>query len=440
MGFIIGFIAIFIYFRKNFKIRKQKWYDFVIAGLAFIAYTIASYYIDFGFYHLLLIFAVHVSIYYLAVGMRWIEASFAGTLLLFTFYSTRGVILSIYALIKNQSIAEISNSSDALIISHIASIVGFFILLVFVKFMKREKFVLLFSVKRQTIFLTLYTLIEVCYIYIINQGRYVLTNNIWYSLTYLSTSILSIAVFGYILHNIIRLIKTIENEIYTVRLEEQLDNQIIHYEQYQSYIKELAKFKHDHGNLMKSLKQLIKSNNNEKALELLDESIEDDIFEAMSAIEKTSNSFIVDAIIFDYANKCKINHIDFKSSVKFPNSINFSQLELMKIFSNVLSNALEASIKSPENKRFITISSKAVSNWLVIKISNNYETDIIVEDDQYITSKSDKVLHGFGLRIINDIITKKGGLVKFFIDKNKKVFSVQLSIPKTTLDNQKDDE
>ncbi|CCV64242.1 probable sensor protein, similar to CitA [Alteracholeplasma palmae J233] len=432
MGFIIGFIVLFIYFRKNFKVRKQHWYEFLLAGIIFTIYSALVYYIDFGFYTLILILTVHISVYYLAIGMRWIEAFFSGILMLFAFYSTRGIILSSYALINNTSIHEIAISSNSLLISHIASITGFLLIFAIVKIIKTENLILLFSIKKQTIFLTFYVFIEVGYIYVVNQGKYIFDSNLWYSLTYLFTSILSIALFGYISNNIIRLIKAIETEIYTNRLEEQLDMQITHYKQYQSHVKELAKFKHDYYNIMQSLQHMIAADNKNEAISFIQESIGDDTFKSMPIIEKTSNSFIVDSIIFDYSNKCKQNNIKFDSDLRFPNSINFTQLELMKIFSNILSNALDASVKSKEDKRFISITTKAVSNWLVIKITNNYETPIVIENNHYITSKSDRILHGFGIKIVDDIITKKGGMSKLLIDKNSKIFSIQLSIPKTT--------
>ncbi|WP_162140111.1 sensor histidine kinase [Haploplasma axanthum] len=431
MGFIIGFIITLVYFKLNFKTGKRHWFEYIIASLIIATYVLISVYIDLGDYALPFSLVIQILVFYFGIRMRLLDALFLGTLYIFNYYSSRGIVLSAYSLIVNKNIQEISSSSALIVISHITSLLSLLLLIALVLILKKERLKLLFSVPKQVFFLTCYTLIEIAFIYMVNQGRYILDNNLWYSLTYFFTSLLSIIVFSYILRNILNLIKLIENEVYTVKLEEQLDMQLTHYEKYQSYITEMAKFKHDYYSVIKSIQTYVLNAKNDEALTFIKEILAEEQEINIPILEKTSNSFIVDAIIFDYSNKCILNNINFSSNLKFPNTIKFTQLELMKVFTNILSNALEASIQSPIDKRFIKIKSSAVNNWLVVSISNNYYNEIIIDNNDYVTTKSDRVLHGLGLKIVNEIITKKGGFTQASVNKERKIFTIQLSIPKT---------
>ena len=65
-----------------------------------------------------------------------------------------------------------------------------------------------------------------------------------------------------------------------------------------------------------------------------------------------------------------------------------------------------------EDKRIIKLAVFTQNQFLFIKLDNYYTNEINVINGNYMTTKRDKMNHGFGLKSINSIVEKYGGSVK----------------------------
>ena len=218
-------------------------------------------------------------------------------------------------------------------------------------------------------------------------------------------------------------------------LEEQYERQVRHYKSYQKYTESFRAFKHDYRSMMVVLKSLIRTNDNEKALLLID-----DMFEEMQkkvvVHKKYSDSVILDAMLQDLSNICEENKIRLSSNVSLPRNTGLSTIDAVRIFSNFINNAVEACYKVPVSDRFIDIVSTNELKWVTLQVVNSYNGKSHVHNGKFLTTKPEKQCHGLGLRIVEQIAEGLGGFVIYEEDFKNKTFLVRIHIPRLS-ENQK---
>ncbi len=96
-------------------------------------------------------------------------------------------------------------------------------------------------------------------------------------------------------------------------------------------------------------------------------------------------------------------------SVHKINVSHIAEVDLCNLLSNILDNAIEASVKLPKEERQVIVKIDTVGEYLMIKSENRYDGSINRENDKYLTSKADKKGHGYGLSIIKGIAEKYRG-------------------------------
>lgn len=137
----------------------------------------------------------------------------------------------------------------------------------------------------------------------------------------------------------------------------------------------------------------------------------------------TGNNFL-DVIIRDKAKAARELSIDFNAAVYFEEGAFIDLLDISTIFGNALDNALEASMKVPADKRFITIKAKRIQSMIVISIENCCTS---YTGTDYKTTKQDSFLHGFGIENIRKAVEKYGG--ECDIKQQDAVFALKIIIP-----------
>ena len=252
----------------------------------------------------------------------------------------------------------------------------------------------------------------------------------FYELFYFYLVVVMLGVFTYSVHHALKLLDSVKKRLYTDKLSNQLDIQLSHYEVYQKYMTEFAGFKHDYKNILQTMHILLSSGKYDEAKGFLNDLSNEKMPDSLAEIQETSNSFVVDAIMHHYKYKCQQNDISLEVGLKFPNSISFSQLELMKIFTNIMDNAFEANMRIDNQPRYIHILTSNITNWLLITVKNPFKERIKPIVHGIKSVKDDQILHGHGVRIIKGIVESHGGLVNFSVDNESKVFTFQMLLPK----------
>ena len=181
--------------------------------------------------------------------------------------------------------------------------------------------------------------------------------------------------------------------------------------------KEVRIIRHDMRLFINTLIMYINQDNKDAALKLattLASNIE------ATTIEHYTSNDIVNYILSDYAEKCKINSIAFHAIVELK-ELNTDEIIFSSILSNALDNALNATINLPTEKRCIKLLLKNTDEKLLLSVRNSYEGKILFADGLPVTQKNG---HGYGTQSIRYMTERINGNSQFTIEDNEFVLRV----------------
>ena len=183
------------------------------------------------------------------------------------------------------------------------------------------------------------------------------------------------------------------------------------------------RFRHDVKSHMLVLKSQIKEGKYEEAEKYIS-----DITQEIKPKEKTVtiDNSIADAIINQYIYEAKNENVQIKVTGLLYENCEIDTFDLCVIFSNLLSNAIEAA-KTSKNK-IVTMNVKNDSDTITILVKNSYSRENIIKGNKYLTTKADKENHGMGIENIRNSVNKYDGI--FEINDDGQDFSVYIRISK----------
>lgn len=198
-----------------------------------------------------------------------------------------------------------------------------------------------------------------------------------------------------------------------------LNEQKSHYEYLENREKETKKFRHDLKSHMEMISSLAKECQYERMNAYLEQmNIRIDDFGNVVTVQNG----IVDAIINQYYAKAQSCGVSMDVKGRFPVDCAIDAFDLCTIFSNVLSNALEAAKETEE--KHILVECVYTEMSIMIIVSNSYKPDAINGGGKWKTRKADLDYHGYGLENIKDSVEKyKGGLD---IETKDNIFSLRI--------------
>lgn len=149
-------------------------------------------------------------------------------------------------------------------------------------------------------------------------------------------------------------------------------------------------------------------------------------------LEEYGNKFntgniILDTVLHEKNNLCLRNNITFTCDINFKNCSFMEDEDICSIFSNLLDNAIEACLKVEPSKRNIILKGLSMDSIFVAKLSNSTNNDINFKDNEFMTTKTNKLLHGIGLKSVKSTLKKYDGEILFDFDKN--IFYTKILIP-----------
>lgn len=146
------------------------------------------------------------------------------------------------------------------------------------------------------------------------------------------------------------------------------------------------------------------------------------------AIVNTEN-ITLSTVLTEKSIQCKNRNISF-SCIADGGSMGFmSEIDIYTLFANMLDNAIEATMKLPEQKRSISIIVKTQDQFLSIREENYYNGVRKLKDGRLITTK-DKVLnHGFGTKSMGLIVDKYEGDLTIRLTEDTFKLNILIPIP-----------
>lgn len=141
-----------------------------------------------------------------------------------------------------------------------------------------------------------------------------------------------------------------------------------------------------------------------------------------------TGSNVLDIILTSKIHSIVENHIQFSCMADGEKLEFMDTMDICSLFGNALDNAIESLIQiEEEEKRLLHFTVSAQNNYLMIKIENYYNHNLIMENGDFHTTKKDKEFHGFGIKSIRSTAEKYGGSATFTAKDNW--FTVCILIP-----------
>lgn len=197
-------------------------------------------------------------------------------------------------------------------------------------------------------------------------------------------------------------------------------------QQYYEYLEQrernTKKFRHDVRNHLQLLTNFI----NKKQYKEVDEYLEkinikiDELGNAVSL-----GNGIAEAIVNKHYYQALDLGINMKVSGIFPTECKIDAYDLCTIFSNILSNAIEAASES--KKKMVYLDCRYNDNNIIIKIRNTYKDQGQFKDNYFVTTKSSREYHGFGLENVKECIERNNGIIDIEIEKEEFIETISIN-------------
>ena len=196
-----------------------------------------------------------------------------------------------------------------------------------------------------------------------------------------------------------------------------------HYAEVENMYRQIRGWRHDYRNHIQAMKAYAASGDMDAIKRYLDE-LDTDL-STVDTVIKTGNP-MTDAILNSKISLAKSKGIEVRADAHIPVKLRLSELDLCCIIGNLFDNAVEASLRLPENKRLIRVYMDMKGSQLYISFTNFTDGKKLSKlAGRFATTKGDG--HGFGLVRIDAIVERLSG----YISRNSEdgAFPTEILLP-----------
>ncbi len=198
-----------------------------------------------------------------------------------------------------------------------------------------------------------------------------------------------------------------------------------HYREVDNMYRQMRGWRHDYRNHIQTMKAYAASEDWEAIRRYLDQ-LDQDLTTVDAAI-KTGNP-MTDAILNSKISLAKSKNIKVVADAHIPVKLKSSEIDLCCIIGNLFDNAIEASVKLPEDQRIIRVYMDMKNTQLYISFTNlTAGKKLKKEGKRFRSTKGEG--HGFGLVRIDAIVERLEG----YISRNSEdgAFTTEILLPQT---------
>ena len=196
-----------------------------------------------------------------------------------------------------------------------------------------------------------------------------------------------------------------------------------HYQEVENMYRQTRGWRHDYRNHIQTMKAYAANGDLEaikKYLDMLDVDLN-----TVDTVVKTGNP-MADAILNSKISLAKARNIPVRVDAHIPVKLKTSELDLCCIIGNLFDNAIEASMKLPEEERFIRVYMDMKGTQLYISFTNFAAGGKLSKVGKgFRTSKGEG--HGFGLVRIDAIVERLEGYLRR--NSEEGAFTTEILIP-----------
>lgn len=169
-----------------------------------------------------------------------------------------------------------------------------------------------------------------------------------------------------------------------------------------------AKLYHDLNNHIEVIYQCLSKGDNQEAMRYCE-----DLRTPVREISQTvwTGDKAIDYLISSKMTLAEQEHIKTTVNIEYPHNTNIRSVDLTTILGNLLDNALEAVEIAPDNLRFLNLTVRRINAMLIIKVENGCSEIPVQEDGKWLTSKTDKAFHSWGLKSVQSAAERYDGTI-----------------------------
>jgi signal transduction histidine kinase len=199
----------------------------------------------------------------------------------------------------------------------------------------------------------------------------------------------------------------LQQELQMIRAEKDMDYQTL--QRQERSLDALHKLKHDQQNHLLILQGLLERGETAEA----DRYVTDLIGRNEKTAKRWSLNRVADVILSDTAQRCETSGIRFDVEGQMPIETGIETADLSSLLFNLLDNAVDAAGKTEKGNRFVSVSFTCKAEQLILVIRNAAVSSDIESISKGISSKADRKGHGFGKKIVKEIVSHYDGLLEY---------------------------
>lgn len=196
-----------------------------------------------------------------------------------------------------------------------------------------------------------------------------------------------------------------------------------HYREVDNMYRKMRGWRHDYRNHIQAMKAYAASEDWDAIKRYLD--LLDDDLTTVDTVIKTGNP-MTDAILNSKISLAASKNIQVIADAYIPVKLQLSEIDLCCIIGNLFDNAIEASVKLPEEERLIRVYMDLRNTQLYISFTNFTAGKKMQKEGKLFRSTKGKG-HGFGLIRIDAIVERLDG----YISRNSEdgAFTTEILLP-----------
>lgn len=216
----------------------------------------------------------------------------------------------------------------------------------------------------------------------------------------------------------------LKSQLEVMRTKNELE--LEYYEKLKNNIAETRKLNHDFSNILAVVESMVTTgnsdNNQNLALDIIAE-IKETL--SKSKVKYFCENELVNLIVINKSEEIEQTGADFSANLYIPQNIGVNNLDLCRIFTNLLDNAKEA-CQNAKNKQntFVVLSANINQNSLIITCENYCDSQIKSKREKLISTKENH--KGLGTEIMNEIAESYDGIFSYSF--NNAVFTTSISL------------
>lgn len=208
-------------------------------------------------------------------------------------------------------------------------------------------------------------------------------------------------------------------------LEEQMESMKSHISEVEKLYGDIRALKHEMGNHITVLENLVLQNQQEETEKYFSE-LKENWRESISEIQ-TGNP-VTDVILIQKKKEIEEKAIHFVCDFHYPAETRLEVFDVSIILNNALVNAVEGVVGC--DNPYIAVTSYQNKNAYMIEVKNSIKKKVVLNEETGLpdTTKKDKINHGFGLVGIRRIAQKYFGGIDIEQDRDSFLLSIMLMV------------